>query len=149
MKVLNSLALLALVAFAAATPALQEDEPVVTEEEVKPEPARRSYPPKSYCPVDYCTINTSYDPYYNYAYLRQNPCNNKSPIMTLYDGDVVYDLGGPAKYGCGYYYKQVLVTSGYTNKVGWVGAQFLSCKNGNYPPAPAAAMVTPTQGKYS
>lgn len=82
-----------------------------------------------------CSINTDGTPW-DYAYVRQNPCNNRSPIDTLYNGDYVYNLGNN-KFGCGYWYTQVFDSS--IKKVGWVASQFLDC-DGN-PPVPAAALV--------
>ena len=82
-----------------------------------------------------CTIST-YGTDWNFAYVRPNPCNNRAPLTTLYDGDTVYNLG-VTKYGCGYQYTQVLFGN---NKVGWVGSQFVDC-GGPPAPAPAAAMV--------
>jgi len=82
-----------------------------------------------------CTIST-YGTDWNFAYVRPNPCNNRQPYTTLYDGNTVYNLG-VTQYGCGYQYTQVLFGN---NKVGWVGSQFLDC-NGPYPPAPAAALA--------
>lgn len=84
-----------------------------------------------------CTIST-YGTDWNFAYVRSNPCNNRAPLTTLYDGDTVYNLG-VTKYGCGYQYTQVLFGN---NKVGWVGSQFVDCGGPPAPaPAPAAAMV--------
>lgn len=91
-----------------------------------------------------CTIST-YGTDWNYAYVRSNPCNNKAPLATLYDGNTVYNLG-VTQYGCGYQYTQVLYGN---NKVGWVGSQFVQC-NQPYPPppapAPAAASVSSSDG---
>lgn len=86
------------------------------------------------CPES-CTINTQ-GSNWNYANLRSNACNNRSPIATLYDGNVVYNLN-KNRFGCGYWYTQVL-TSDY--QVGWVASQFLDC--GGNPPVPAAAMAS-------
>lgn len=85
------------------------------------------------CPQS-CTINT-YGSNWNYANLRANACNNRRPLATLYDGNVVYNLN-KNKFGCGYWYTQVLSPD---YKVGWVASQFLDC--GGNPPVPAAAVA--------
>lgn len=85
------------------------------------------------CPQS-CTINT-HGSNWDYANLRSNACNNRRPIATLYDGNIVYNLN-KNKFGCGYWYTQVLSPD---YKVGWVASQFLDC--GGNPPVPAAAMT--------
>ena len=85
--------------------------------------------------LEACTITTQ-GSNWNYANLRANACNNRRPITTLYDGNIVYNLN-KNKFGCGYWYTQVL-TSDY--KVGWVASQFLDC--GGNPPVAAAAMAS-------
>lgn len=101
-----------------------------------------------YCPINQCQVSTSGTGWPN-AYLRSNPCNNKAPIDTLYDGDTVYLLGTKPQNGCGYQYVQVLVEGNNgKNTVGWMSGQFVDCDNWVYgPPAPApAAAASDTQG---
>lgn len=85
-----------------------------------------------------CSINTDGTPW-DSAYVRQNACNNRAPLDTLYNGDYVYNLGNN-KFGCGYWYTQVFDPN--VNKVGWVASQFLDC--GGNPPVPAAALAQDT-----
>lgn len=82
-----------------------------------------------------CDITTDGTPW-DYAYVRSNACNNRSPLGTLYNGDQVYNLG-TNRFGCGYWYTKVWVPS--INNVGWVASQFLDC--GGNPPVPAAALA--------
>lgn len=95
------------------------------------------------CPIQQCSISTTGSGWSS-AYLRNNPCNNNSPIKTLYNGNVVYNLGTKTQNGCGYTYMQVLVPgSSGKNTVGWVGSQFVYCNDYPYgPPAPAAATTS-------
>jgi hypothetical protein len=80
------------------------------------------------------TVGTQWD----YANVRSNPCNNRPAITQLYDGDVVYNLDNN-RFGCGYWYTQVLYGN---NNVGWVASQFLDC--GGNPPVAAAALEDET-----
>ena len=93
--------------------------------------------------LPYCTISTYGTPW-NYAYVRPTPCNTHPPLTTLYDGDVVYNLG-VSHYACSYTYNEVWVPS--IGKTGWVSADLMDC--GNNPPAPAAAVAAMTTSTSS
>lgn len=75
---------------------------------------------------------------WSFAYLRRNACNNSRPLDTLYEGQLVYDQGVPARYGCGYYYTRVqvpTVSGPWGPKIGWVASVFLDCDLAYPPPA--------------
>jgi hypothetical protein len=82
-----------------------------------------------------CDINLYGTPWHQ-AYVRTTPCNNKPPIGTLYQDDVVYDLG-TNKFGCSYWYTSVWIPK--LKRTGWVASQFLDCAGNN--PVPAAALA--------
>ena len=93
-------------------------------------------PQKPYRPHKYnqlCTVNTDNTPW-DSAYVRVSPCNRKSPLNNLIDGDTVYSMG-KTKYWCGYWYTKVWDSE--IKKYGWVASLFLDCY---YEPVPATAI---------
>lgn len=75
---------------------------------------------------------------WDYGYIRSTPCDNHSPIDTVYSGDVVYILGHTQQ-SCGYQYIQVVDVK--VDKIGWMSTEFLDC----HPPLPASIIPAATK----